>query len=275
MSRTRLIRPAFLKHAELFDAELASGLPLRLAYAGLWTVCDKEGRFAWKPRDIKADVLPHDTVDFAAILDALHDAGFIVRYRVDGKDFGCIPSWKKHQCPHKTERPSTLPSPLDNGAITVSPRVNAVAVTVRDTGTNYSAVAAKSAAPPERFGGCWQAIREHFYVPDGTPPADYDARRDASILAQLEKHHTPAVIETAIVGLALLRDYPGKYGDEITWVRANEKLTLRALYHTRSGVRPVFGLACDAYWKREGVRDRESTGKRTPTSLGQILGATQ
>jgi hypothetical protein len=153
VSRTRLIRPAFFKHAELFDAEQASGLPLRLAFAGLWTVADKEGRFSWKPRDIKADAMPHDALDFAAVLDALHQHGFVTRYRVEGKDYGCIPSWAKHQSPHKTERPSELPSPLANGAITVSPPFNAVAVAGTDTGT----------VPTDRttpVGPSWKPIAE-------------------------------------------------------------------------------------------------------------------
>src|SRR4051812_32980292 len=112
MSRTRLIRPGFFKHAELYDAEMASGLPLRVAFAGLWTVTDRDGRFAWKPRELKSDVLPHDEVDFATVLDALESHGFVQRYVVDGKLFGLIPSFGAHQTFHKTEPSSKLPAPV-------------------------------------------------------------------------------------------------------------------------------------------------------------------
>ena len=45
MSRIRTVKPELFKHEELFDTELASGLPLRLAFTGLFTVADCEGRF--------------------------------------------------------------------------------------------------------------------------------------------------------------------------------------------------------------------------------------
>lgn len=250
MSRTRLIRPSFFKHSELFDAEQASGLPLRLAYAGLWTVADKAGRFAWKPRDIKADVLPHDTLDFGAILDVLHQHGFIVRYTFEGKHFGAIPSWSQHQHPHSTERASTLPSPTENGSLTVSPRVNAVAVAVRDTGTNYSGGSVAFLMP---------LVRQHCYGPDGKPPHGYAERRDASILARLLEVHPVNDIAAAIEGLPMLRG-------TVDWLKAGEKITLRAIYHTRSGVRPTFGLAVDAYHKSVERRTAPS-GKSQPTRI--------
>ena len=33
----------------------------------------------------------HDDVDFSRVLDALVTRGFVVKYRVDGVDYGCIP----------------------------------------------------------------------------------------------------------------------------------------------------------------------------------------
>lgn len=268
MSRTRLIRPAFFKHGELYDAEQESGLPLRVAFAGLWTVADRAGRFAWKPRDIKPDVLPHDPVDFAAVLDALHAHGFVTRYRVDGKDYGAIPGWAKQQPCHRTEQHSTLPDPLDNGAVTVPPRVNAVAVTVAvtDTGTNYSASAA-----PEREE-LWTAIRTHLYSPDGTPPTGWEESRDASILRALQAKHSASDILAAIEGVAVLRDFPGRYGDPVDWLKAGDKVTLRALYNTRSGVCPLFSLAVAACHRRANQSaDRESAAARQPTRIASLL----
>jgi hypothetical protein len=123
VSRTRLIKPSFFKHYELYQAEVESGLPLRVAYAGLWTVTDRAGRFRWKG-DIKTDVLPYDPHDILAVLDALERYGFVRHYVVAGKRYGFIPSFHEHQSFHKTERASTLPPPpkdftvshpLDNG----------------------------------------------------------------------------------------------------------------------------------------------------------------
>jgi hypothetical protein len=111
MARARFTKPEFYKHGDLFDAEKASGLPLRLAFAGLWTQCDRAGRFVWKPRELKLDVLPYDDVDFADVLDALERHGFLKSYVVDGKRYGVIPSLVDHQPFHKNEPASKLPEP--------------------------------------------------------------------------------------------------------------------------------------------------------------------
>jgi hypothetical protein len=130
MSRTRMIKPQFFKHAELFEAERSSGLPLRIAFAGLWTVADRAGRFRWKI-DLKPDVLPYDAVDMITVLETLERHGFVQRYVVAGKEYGLIPSFGEHQTFHHTERASTLPAPLVNG----EPPVSSPADTVTGTGT--------------------------------------------------------------------------------------------------------------------------------------------
>ena len=57
MPRSRIIKPEFFKHAGLYDAEARSGLPLRLAFEGLWCVADRAGRFQWKPRELTIRLL--------------------------------------------------------------------------------------------------------------------------------------------------------------------------------------------------------------------------
>lgn len=115
MARKRILSPEFFRHAEIYDAEVESGLPLRLAWAGLWTVCDRRGLFWWKPREMKFDVLPYDPVDLSTVLDTLHRYGFVERYVIDGKHFGRIPSFERWQTFHKHERPSDVPNPTDPG----------------------------------------------------------------------------------------------------------------------------------------------------------------
>lgn len=111
MARIRTIKPEFFRHAGLFDAETETGLPLRLAFAGLWTAADREGRFKWRPSELKLDALPFDNVDFSRVLDALTTRGFIVRYTSEGKDYGYIPSWRDHQHINHRESDSVLPDP--------------------------------------------------------------------------------------------------------------------------------------------------------------------
>ena len=109
MARIRTIKPDFFRHEGLFEAEQSSALPLRVAFAGLFTAADREGRFVWAPRALKLDCLPYDEIDFEQVLNALFEHGFIVKYEIDGKTYGCIPSWKSHQHVNIREASSTIP----------------------------------------------------------------------------------------------------------------------------------------------------------------------
>lgn len=127
MARIRTIKPAFFRHEELYDAEVETSLPLRVAFAGLWTVADREGRFEWRPRELKLDCLPYDKVDFSRVLDALTTRGFIVKYASGDREYGAIPSFKSHQIVNNRELASVLPEPpeVPNTSITSTrePRV--------------------------------------------------------------------------------------------------------------------------------------------------------
>ena len=116
MGRIRTIKPELFKAYDLFIAEDETGLPLRVAFTGLFTVADREGRFEWVPPQVKVDVLPYDDIDFSRVLHACSTRGFIVRYasaRVDDLDHGCVPSWSIHQVINSREKESVLP-PLDD-----------------------------------------------------------------------------------------------------------------------------------------------------------------
>lgn len=111
MGRIRTVKPDFFKHYDLYRAEIDHRLPLRLAYAGLWTVCDREGRFKWKPHDLKTDILPHDAVDFSRVLDALVTRGWVVKYEHDGEHYGFVPTFVDHQVINNRESKSIIPPP--------------------------------------------------------------------------------------------------------------------------------------------------------------------
>lgn len=117
MARIRTIKPEFFRHEDLYELEKATRLPIRLAYAGLWTCCDREGRFKWRPRSLKVEVLPYDDCDFSRVLDALATRGFVVKYRVSGEDYGHVPSFHAHQFINNREAPSTIPDPSLNESL--------------------------------------------------------------------------------------------------------------------------------------------------------------
>lgn len=109
MARIRSIKPDFFRHSGLYRLEIEAGLPIRVAFAGLWTAADREGRFRWDPDALKLDALPYDNVDFSRVLDALVERGHIVKYASDGREFGWIPSWSEHQVINNRESASALP----------------------------------------------------------------------------------------------------------------------------------------------------------------------
>jgi hypothetical protein len=194
VSRRRLLSPEFLTHGGLFDAEASSGLPLRIAFAGLWTVTDRRGLFRWKPRELKLAILPYDAVDFGAVLSALESAGFVQRYIVDDKEYGRIPSFGKWQTFHKHEKPSDVPEPSKDGIEPAIVRPNmpvvstvAVAVTGASTGTPRPTAArvVRPTGPVFNLGPYLAAYTERF--PGSTVPAG----RFGKALKPLDTKHGP------------------------------------------------------------------------------------
>src|SRR5258708_26588558 len=85
MGKIRTVKLELLRHEQLFEAEQKSGFPLRLIFIGLFTTVDAEGRFRWRPRQLKLDILPYDDINFAAALSALVEFNFVQRYESDGE----------------------------------------------------------------------------------------------------------------------------------------------------------------------------------------------
>jgi hypothetical protein len=196
LARIRTIKPDFFRHEALFEAERASKLPLRLAFAGLWTACDREGRFYWRPRVLKLDILPFDELDFEKVLTALRDAGFLVQYEYGGEPFGHIPSWCKHQHVNQREADSVIPAPDIEGAsmcVHVQTRGEGKGKgkgTGRECPSDTSG--AREAGPIEQVFEHWQ--REHQH-----PDAKLTEDRRKTIRRAL-KDYSPAQLCEAIGG---------------------------------------------------------------------------
>lgn len=107
MARVRLLDPGFFTNEALVE------LPFeyRLLFAGLWTLADREGRLEDRPKRIRMALFPCDNVDCDAGLQALHDAGLVLRYSVEGVSYIAILAFAKFQKPHPRETQSVIPGP--------------------------------------------------------------------------------------------------------------------------------------------------------------------
>jgi hypothetical protein len=106
MARSRSIKPGFFQNEVLGECDHS----VRLLFAGLWTLADREGRLEDRPARIRVALFPYEpALDVNAALQSLHDHSFIQRYVVDGRSFIQILTWHKHQNPHHMEAPSEIP----------------------------------------------------------------------------------------------------------------------------------------------------------------------
>lgn len=106
MARARNIKPGFFMNEDLTE------LPFeyRLLFIGLWTLADREGKLEDRPKRIKMELFPADSVDVDQGLSELERYGFVERYEVDGLRIVMILKFTDHQRPHHTEKASELPN---------------------------------------------------------------------------------------------------------------------------------------------------------------------
>jgi hypothetical protein len=113
-------------------------------------------------------------------------------------------------------------------------------------------------------------VREKLYVPDGKPPPGWTIARCASVIKRLlNQGYSSNDVADAIEGIALMRD-----AGELDWCARGDKLTMRALYGTRHGVRPLLPQAQETLYqraKRPTPAVRQGTPEHISAMLGKIL----
>ena len=109
--RARNIKPGFFKNEDLAEVSFEA----RILFLGLACMADREGRLEDRPKKIKMEVFPADSVDVNALLEELMAVNqqdpLIVRYKVDGGSYIYLPKFKKHQRIHQNESESCIPIP--------------------------------------------------------------------------------------------------------------------------------------------------------------------
>jgi hypothetical protein len=115
MARARNIKPGFFSNDELVELSFAT----RLLFIGLWTLADRSGRMEDRPKKIKMALFPADDLDIDGALNELQASGFIHRYEVESVRYIQVIEFAKHQNPHRDEKASSIPAPLQHSASTV------------------------------------------------------------------------------------------------------------------------------------------------------------
>jgi hypothetical protein len=98
MARIRTVKPEFFRHEVLQELEINNPQKYPMfVFAGLWCHCDKNGVFEWKPRTLKLDILPFLDFEMQDTLNILLEARQIIKFAINHKEYGIIPSFRKHQ----------------------------------------------------------------------------------------------------------------------------------------------------------------------------------
>ena len=109
MARARNLKPDFFRDAKVAKCDVW----VRLLFAGLWTLADREGRLKDDPDQIGLDLFPRDGFDIEAGLRQLADLGLVERYEAGGVRVVWVRNFARHQNPHVNEQASTLPAAPD------------------------------------------------------------------------------------------------------------------------------------------------------------------
>jgi hypothetical protein len=108
MSRIRSVHPGLFT-----DEAFVSLSPIaRVLLVGVWTECDDQGAFEWKPVTLKMRILPVDNVDVGALLEELAACNAVKRYTHEGREYGAVRNFGKYQRPKKPKCIHFIPPEL-------------------------------------------------------------------------------------------------------------------------------------------------------------------
>lgn len=112
MSRIRSVHPGLFTD----EAFVTLGPAAQVFWIGLWCEADDQGVFEWKPLTLKMRLLPASPQMVEPLLEELVTAGCIRRYDVDGRWFGVVRNFARHQRPKSPKDIHPLPEELRNYA---------------------------------------------------------------------------------------------------------------------------------------------------------------
>lgn len=179
-ARIRTVKPEASTDEELWDLGQETGLPVFQAFVLLWCYADREGRFEWRPRALKAGCLPYWDGDFERVLDALVTRGFLVKYACEGRQYGLVVNFTKHQSINNKEPASVIPPPTEVSAVTDGSRVSHALVTGKSRVPD-APIPSLPVPDPDPVGGAGGALPPT----KGKPIPGFNMPRDRSDVKQL------------------------------------------------------------------------------------------
>jgi len=97
MARIRSVHPGLWTDEAFVSLSCAA----RLFLIGLWTECDDDGCFAWKPLQLKMRLAPADNIDPVATLAEIEAIGAVKRFAFDDCAIGVVRNFRRFQKPEK------------------------------------------------------------------------------------------------------------------------------------------------------------------------------
>lgn len=222
MARARNIKPALFSNDDLAEND-----PLgRLLFIGLWTIADYKGELEWRPKRIKAQLLPYDNCDIKELAINLDKSGFIRFYSSQGNTYLKILNFEKHQNPHKNERDkgSIIPDYSHDleetlESIGLEPESRKITINRDKDGSDPadslipypdSLILIPDSVKPEngkkpsanKFAGVCDEIFNHWVLIMGKQKAKFTKDRKSKVLALLKEGYELEDFKKAIEGCA-------------------------------------------------------------------------
>ena len=111
--RSRIIQPGFFKNEYLAEYDFTT----RILFQGLWLLADREGKLEYRPKQIRAEIFPHDDVDVIKMIENNLSPHFIILYSINKTNYIKIINFEKHQSIHWNESESLIPEPQEDSLI--------------------------------------------------------------------------------------------------------------------------------------------------------------
>lgn len=153
MARIRSVHPGLFT-----DESFASCSPhAQVLFIGIWTECDDQGAFEWKPVTLKMRLLPVANVDCGALLDELAGHDMVKRVTHLGKTLGLVRNFCRFQRPKKPKAWHIIPDEyrtyvaLDDASSEPQPHTDSVSTEPK--ASKAGAVPRKREKPPQMEDG--------------------------------------------------------------------------------------------------------------------------